>query len=254
MLILISPAKTLDFERELPTREFTKPAFLKYSREIQRELKTLKPQDLAQLMDISPKLADLNWDRNRRRKFTIPELSTTARQAVYAFDGDVYHGLDAYTIPQEKIPPMQDKLRILSGLYGLLKPLDIIMPYRLEMGTQLSVGDHKNLYEIWRPLLTKAINREAKKGDLVVNLASHEYFSGLEAKSLKATVISPEFRDMHNGELKMISFFAKKARGMMARFIIDSGATTADDLLAFDYGGYHYDAGRSTVLAPVFTR
>ncbi len=254
MLILISPAKTLDFESELPTTEATRPEFLKYSRQIQRELKALKPAGLQELMDISPNLAELNWDRNRKRKFTVSEVSENARQAVYAFNGEVYHGLEAYSIPAEKIGEMQQKLRILSGLYGLLRPLDLIMPYRLEMGTHLPVGESPNLYGIWRPVITKALNREAKKGDLIVNLASHEYFSAVDAKKLKARVISPEFRDMHNGELKMISFFAKKARGMMARYLIDTGATTEEGILAFDYGGYRYDPARSKEHAPVFTR
>ncbi len=253
MLVLVSPAKTLDFDTAVPTDKFTKPAFLKYSREIQRELKQLNPARLQELMDISPKLAELNWDRNRKRKFTITGPGENVRQAVYAFNGDVYHGLDAYTVPQDKIEVMQQHIRILSGLYGLLRPLDLIMPYRLEMGTPLPVGPHRNLYDIWRPVLTKAVNREAGKG-LVVNLASQEYFSALDAKKLKATVVSPEFRDMHNGELKMISFFAKKARGLMARFIIDTGAKTPEDLQRFDYGGYLFDAKRSTLATPVFVR
>lgn len=252
MKIVISPAKTLDFESPLPTQRHTQPAFLTQSRKVHKELKSKKPKDLMELMDISDKLADLNWQRNKSWK--TPFTPENARPAMFAFNGDVYIGLDAYSIPTEKLDDIQHKLRILSGLYGLLKPLDLIQPYRLEMGTQLAVGENKNLYAFWKETLTKALNKELKKGELFVNLASNEYFSAIDAKSLKVPVITPEFKDYKNGKLSVISFFAKKARGMMVRYIIETGAETADDLKAFNYDGYAFDANLSKGNTLVFTR
>jgi cytoplasmic iron level regulating protein YaaA (DUF328/UPF0246 family) len=159
-----------------------------------------------------------------------------------------------YTLPTEKLEMLQDKLRILSGLYGLLKPLDLIQPYRLEMGTELSVGKNKNLYEFWKQNLTKQLNTELQKDELFVNLASNEYFKAVDVKALKVPVITPEFKDYKEGKLKMISFFAKKARGMMVRYIIDTKAETLDDLKGFNYGGYQWDANLSKGNTLVFTR
>ncbi len=254
MKIVISPAKTLDYTSPLPTSEFTKPAFSTQARKISKELKLKTPSDLAELMDISPKLAELNWQRNQKRTFTATAISEISRQAVYAFNGDVYHGLDAYTLPLDKVALLQERLRILSGLYGLLKPLDLIQPYRLEMGTHLKVDGHNNLYEIWRTPVTKALNSELKKGDLFVNLASKEYFSAVDTKLLKVPVITPEFLDYGNGKMRMVSFFAKRARGMMVRYIIDSAAETVDDLKGFNYDGYAFDARLSDEKSLVFTR
>jgi cytoplasmic iron level regulating protein YaaA (DUF328/UPF0246 family) len=254
MKIVISPAKTLDYETELPTSGYTVPAFLKEAKQVHRILKTKKPKDLSALMDISPNLADLNWKRNQAKGFGGKVIGENTRQAVYAFKGDVYIGLDSYTIPTDKIEQLQDKLRILSGLYGLLKPLDLIQPYRLEMGTSMPIGDSKNLYEFWKPAVTKALNRQLKKGELFVNLASNEYFSAIEAKTLKVPVITPEFKDYKDDQLKMISFFAKKARGMMVRFIIDTNAETIDDLKGFNYEGYAFDENLSNGNKLVFTR
>jgi len=205
-----------------------------------------------ELMHISDKLADLNWQRNKAWK--TPFTPENARPALYAFNGDVYVGLDAYSLSTDKIDDIQSKLRILSGLYGLLKPLDLIQPYRLEMGTQLAIGKHRNLHAFWKDTLTKALNKELKKGELFVNLASNEYFSAIDAKALKVPVITPEFKDYKNGKLAVISFFAKKARGMMVRYIIDSGAETVDDLKAFNYDGYALDANLSKENTLVFTR
>jgi cytoplasmic iron level regulating protein YaaA (DUF328/UPF0246 family) len=252
MKIVISPAKSLNYETPLPTERHTTPKFLKDSRIIHKELKKKKPKELMELMDISDKLADLNWQRNK--KWKTPFTAENARPAMYAFAGDVYIGMEGYTIPTEKLDSLQDKLRILSGLYGLLKPLDLIQPYRLEMGTQLSVGDNKNLYEYWKQKLTTALNKELKKGELFVNLASHEYFSAVDVKKLKVPVITPEFLDLKDGQLKMISFFAKKARGMMVRYIIDNDAKTIEDLMGFNYEGYHFDANLSKGNKLVFTR
>lgn len=254
MKIVISPAKTLDYESDLPIDEYSVPAFLTSAKKIHAVLKKKKPKDLAALMDISDKLADLNWQRNQMKGFGSKVANENTRPAVYAFNGDVYVGLDAYTIPSGKIGELQNRLRILSGLYGILKPLDLIQPYRLEMGTQLPVGDHKNLYEFWKPTVTKALNKELKKGELFVNLASNEYFSAVDIKTLKVPVITPEFKDYKDGELKMISFFAKKARGMMVRYIIDTDAQTIDDIKGFNYEGYGFDANLSQGNKLVFTR
>jgi cytoplasmic iron level regulating protein YaaA (DUF328/UPF0246 family) len=162
--------------------------------------------------------------------------------------------LDAYSIPLEKLDDLQNSLRILSGLYGLLKPLDLMQAYRLEMGTKLPIGESKNLYEFWNPMVTKALNKELEKGELFVNLASTEYFSVVDVKTLKAPVIAPEFKDYKEGKLKIISFFAKKARGMMVRYIIDTNAKTIEDLKGFNYEGYQFDANLSKGNQLVFTR
>ena len=252
MKIVISPAKSLNFEKELPTESYTEPQFLKQAISIQRTLKKQKPKVLSQLMDISDKLAELNWQRNQ--DWNIPFTKNNARPAVYTFDGDVYHGLDVYSLPTDKLGDLQDKLRILSGLYGLLKPLDLMQAYRLEMGTSLAIGKNKNLYEFWKQTITKELNSELKKDDLFINLASTEYFSAVDVKALKVPVITPEFKDYKEGKLKIISFFAKKARGMMVRYIIDTNAKTIDDLKGFNYEGYGFDANLSKEHTLVFTR
>ncbi|WP_366182778.1 peroxide stress protein YaaA [Flavobacterium ovatum] len=252
MKIVISPAKSLNFDKELPTPLFSESNFLKESRLVHKVLKTKKPEDLSSLMSISQKLADLNWQRNQDWK--TPFTTENARPAVYTFDGDVYTGLDAYTIPLEKLDGLQDKLRILSGLYGLLKPLDLMQAYRLEMGTKMPIGENKNLYEFWKLTITKALNKELKEEELFVNLASNEYFSVVDTKALKVPVITPDFKDYKDGKLKIISFFAKKARGMMVRYIIDTNAETIDDLKGFNYDGYQFDANLSKGNHLVFTR
>jgi cytoplasmic iron level regulating protein YaaA (DUF328/UPF0246 family) len=252
MKIVISPAKSLNFEKELPSAQFTEPSFLKESREIQKVLKQQSPGNLSELMHISDKLADLNWERNQVWK--TPFNKDNARPAIYTFDGDVYTGLDAYTIPLEKVAVLQDKLRILSGLYGLLKPLDLMQAYRLEMGTKLPIGDKNNLYDFWKQTITKALNKELQKEELFVNLASNEYFSAVDVKALKVPVITPDFKDYKDGKLKIISFFAKKARGMMVRYIIDTNAETIEDLKGFNYDGYQFDANLSKGNNLVFTR
>lgn len=253
MKIVISPAKSLDFESQLPTQLYTEYGFQKQSIAIDKVLKKKKPKQLMELMSISDKLADLNWRRNQERN--VAEITPqNGRPAIYAFNGDVYIGLDAYTLSEDKIKVLQEKLRILSGLYGLLKPLDLMQPYRLEMGTKLPIGKNKNLYEFWKTTITKQLNSELEKGELFVNLASNEYFDAVDVKKLKVPVITPEFKDYKDGKLKMISFFAKKARGMMVRFIIETNAETIEDLKAFNYEGYAFDANLSTEKKLVFTR
>ncbi len=252
MKIVISPAKSLNFESELPTQTFSEAAFLKEARQVHKELKKMKPKDLSKLMDISDKLAELNWERNQSWK--TPFTPDNSRPAIYAFDGEVYTGVDAYTISMDKMEDLQSRLFILSGLYGLLKPLDLIQPYRLEMGTSIAIGESKNLYAFWKTKITKALNKSISKGDFLLNLASNEYFSAVDTKSLKANVITPEFKDYKDGKLTMISFFAKKARGLMVRYIIDTNAQKIDDIKGFNYEGYAFDANLSSDSKLVFTR
>ena len=252
MKIVVSPAKSLNFESPLPIQNYTESLFLKDAETIQKTLKKKKPKQLMELMDISEKLADLNWERNQN--WSLPFTPENARPAVFAFDGDVYTGLDAYTIPTDKFPILEDKLRILSGLYGILKPLDLMQPYRLEMGTSLPIGTKKNLYEFWKKKVTSSLNSELQKDELFINLASNEYFSAVDTKTLKVPVITPEFKDYKDGKLKMISFFAKKARGLMVRYIIDTNAETIEDLKQFNYDGYAFDANLSKGTTLVFTR
>ena len=252
MKIVISPAKSLDFEKTLPNNQFTKPVYLKQTKEIVKVLKKLKPKDLSELMHISDNLAQLNWQRNKI--FKTPFTPENARPAIYAFNGEVYLGLDSYSIPEDKLPVLQNKLRILSGQYGILKPLDLMQAYRLEMGTHLPIGEHKNLYGFWKETLTNSLNKELKKNELFINLASNEYFSVIDTKKLKVPVITPEFKDYKDGKLKMISFFAKKARGLMVRYIIDNNIESLDGLKGFNYEGYSFDANLSIGNTLVFTR
>ena len=252
MKMIISPAKSLDFESPIPALVATQSNFLKESKAIHAVIKKKSPADLMQLMSISNQLAELNWQRNKAWK--TPFTNENARPAVFAFSGDVYIGLDVKTLSEESLPLLQERLRILSGLYGILKPLDLIQPYRLEMGTAISIGESKNLYDFWKGKLTHALNKELKKGELLINLASNEYFSAIDVKALKVPVITPEFKDYKDGNLKMISFFAKKARGMMVRYIIDTNAETLEDIKGFDYEGYRFDSNLSKGNKLVFTR
>lgn len=252
MKIVISPAKSLNLDKELPTLLFTEAVFLKQAETIHKTLKKQKPKQLMELMAISEKLADLNWQRNQ--DWQLPFTANNARPAIYTFDGEVYTGLDAYSLPFDKVSVLQDKLRILSGLYGILKPLDLMQAYRLEMGTSIAIGTNKNLYEFWKTSVTDYLNSDLNKEELFVNLASNEYFSAVDAKKLKVPVITPEFKDYKDGKLKMISFFAKKARGLMVRYIIDTNAESVDDLKGFNYEGYAFDANLSDGNKLVFTR
>jgi cytoplasmic iron level regulating protein YaaA (DUF328/UPF0246 family) len=252
MKIVISPAKSLNLDKKLPISLFTEATFLKQAETIQKTLKKKKPKQLMELMDISEKLADLNWQRNQ--DWQLPFKPGNARPAIYTFDGEVYTGLDAFSLPVEKVVVLQEKLRILSGLYGVLKPLDLMQAYRLEMGTSIAIGTKKNLYEFWKKSVTDYLNSELNKEELFVNLASNEYFSAVDSKKLKVPVITPEFKDYKDGKLKMISFFAKKARGLMVRYIIDTNAESVDDLKGFNYEGYAFDSNLSEGNKLVFTR
>ncbi|QLG44268.1 peroxide stress protein YaaA [Costertonia aggregata] len=253
MKIVISPAKSLNFESKLPTKKYTQPKFMEQSQKLNTVLAKKKPKALSELMSISDNLAQLNWERNQ--KFSVPFTPENARPAVYAFNGDVYQGLDVYTLEEGKLDKLQNTLRILSGLYGILKPLDLIQPYRLEMGTQLKVGRKKNLYEFWKDDITKSLNSELGDEELFVNLASNEYFGAVDIKQLEVPVITPIFKDWKNDKLKVISFFAKKARGSMVRYIIDSNAKTLDDIKGFDLDDYEFsDAHTLKENEPVFVR
>ncbi|WP_282144160.1 peroxide stress protein YaaA [Cellulophaga baltica] len=253
MKIVISPAKSLDFETELPTAAYTSPVFLEQSKKLNSVLKKKKPKDLSDLMHISDKLAQLNWDRNQN--FSLPFTPENARPAVFAFSGDVYQGLDAYSLKETKIAELQNQLRILSGLYGVLKPLDLMQAYRLEMGTSLKVGSAKNLYEFWKKDITASLNSELEEGELFVNLASNEYFSAVDEKNLKVPVIAPIFKDWKNDKLKIISFYAKKARGAMVRYIVDEKVNSLEELRGFNLDGYLFSKEHTLKEnQPVFIR
>lgn len=254
MLILVSPAKTLDFDTPPLTTESSQPAFLSDSQELIDQLKKMPAPRVSKLMKISDKLAQLNADRFKSWK--LPLTTENSKQCLFAFQGDVYIGLDASTMKKTDINFAQKHLRILSGLYGVLRPLDLILPYRLEMGTRLANKRGQNLYHFWGDHITDSINDELKnrRKPLVVNLASNEYFKVVNPHKLNAELVSPVFRDKKNGEYKLISFFAKKARGMMSRFIIDNRIKTADGLKDFDIAGYKYNKKYSTDSEPVFTR
>ena len=253
MKIVISPAKSLDFDSELPTKKYSEPLFLEQAAKLNKVLMKKRPRALSKLMGISNNLAELNWERNQ--KFSIPFDPTNARPAIYAFNGEVYQGLDAYTIPENKLDKLQDTLRILSGLYGVLRPLDLVQPYRLEMGTQLKLGRKKNLYEFWKKQLTDHLNSELEQGELFINLASNEYFGAIDEKKLNVPVITPIFKDWKNDKLKVISFFAKKARGSMVRYILESNAKTLEDIQGFNLDDYIFSKEHTLKEnQPVFIR
>jgi uncharacterized protein len=253
MKIVISPAKSLNFESKLPTKRYSQPQFLEQAERLNKVLVKKRPISLSRLMGISNNLAELNWERNQ--KFSTPFDSSNARPAMYAFNGDVYQGLDAYTIPEDKLDYLQDTLRILSGLYGLLRPLDLIQPYRLEMGTQLKLGRKKNLYEFWKKQLTESLNSELAADELFVNLASNEYFGAVDEKQLKVPVITPVFKDWKNDKFKVISFFAKKARGSMVKYILNSDAKTLEDIKGFNLDDYIFSKEHTLKEnQPVFIR
>ena len=254
MLIVVSPAKTLDYESPLPTDEFTRPAHLKQSKLLINSLRDLSALDLSELMHISSKIAELNFERNHEWK--TPFNLKNSRQAMFAFKGDVYTGLDAYSMTPQNIDFAQQHLRILSGLYGLLRPLDLMRPYRLEMGSKLETSAAKNLYQFWDMQITDALNKQLKaiKSDTLVNLASNEYFKAVKPAKIKGQIITPAFKDFHNGEYKMIGFYAKKARGLMSRFIIDHELTRVEDIRKFDVEGYRYNPVMSEGDQWVFTR
>lgn len=254
MLALISPAKTFDFDTPAPTREASQPEFLAQAQELIDVLRPLAPHDISKLMGISDKLGVLNYDRFA--DWQPPFDLDNAKQALFAFKGDVYVGLAAETLQEGDWKFAQDHLRILSGLYGLLAPLDLIQPYRLEMGTRLANPRGKDLYEFWGSRITEAINAQLKRlaDPVVVNLASNEYFKSVQKKDLEAPLITPVFKDWKTDRYKIISFYAKKARGMMSAYILKNRLTDAEGLKGFDEEGYRYNSELSTATEWVFTR
>jgi len=253
MKIVISPAKSLDYEKPLPVSTFSQPQFLEEAALLNAKLEKKSKKAIGALMHISDALAALNYQRYK--EFEIPFTVNNARPAVYAFNGDVYQGLDVYSFSPDHVSKLQDSLRILSGMYGVLRPLDLMQPYRLEMGTDLTIQRKKNLYQFWGSKVTDAINKELDGEELFVNLASQEYFKVIQPKNINAPVVSPVFKDFKNGKLKIISFFAKKARGSMVRYLIDSDAKTLNDIKGFNYDGYGYsEEYTENENEPVFVR
>ncbi|MBV7269905.1 peroxide stress protein YaaA [Winogradskyella luteola] len=252
MKLVLSPAKSLDFESKLPTDKTTEGCFLAEAERLNKLLKKKSAKSLSKLMKISDNLGQLNYERNQ--EWQLPFTKDNARQAIYAFSGDVYRGLDAYTIDTKKLSKVEDTVRIISGLYGLLKPLDLVQPYRLEMGTKMPVGKNKNLYEFWKKKVTQALNEELEDDELFLNLASNEYFKAIDTKALKTPVVNVAFKEFKNGEYKMIAIFAKLARGLMTRYIIDTDANTLEDVKGFNYEGYGFSEDLSSEKELVFTR
>lgn len=253
MLVLLSPAKNLDYETPVTTEEFTMPIFLDESQKLINKLKKLKPADIGDLMHLSPKLSDLNYERYQ--DFETPFTPQNAKQAMFAFNGEVYTGLDAYNLSEEEIQKAQQNVRMLSGLYGLLKPLDLMYPYRLEMGTKFqSSPTKKNLYEFWGSKITEEINKDLADHSCVVNLASIEYFKSVKKKELIKPVITPSFKDEKNGQFKTIMMYAKKARGSMAKYVVQQEPQTLEELKAFDTDGYRFEPSLSTELDWTFVR
>lgn len=254
MLLLVSPAKDLDFQPLAKPVNVTQPAMLAQSRQLADICKGLTPADLSSLMHISDKLAGLN--AARFAQWQLPFTEQNAKAALFAFNGDVYQGLDAGSLTDDNIAYAQQHLRILSGLYGVLRPLDLMQPYRLEMGTKLANPHGKDLYAFWQNSITEQLNQQLSElqTDIVVNLASQEYFKAVKPKLLQGRLISPVFKDFKNGQYKIISFFAKKARGLMARYIIEQRLSTAEQIKGFDLAGYQYSAEQSSADEPVFLR
>ena len=253
MLTLISPAKKLDYTDSLTEKPFTQPELLSHSQELLNGLKELSPQDVCALMGLSDKLGALNYERFQ--SWHTPFNSGNAKQAVLAFKGDVYQGLDADSMSNDDLAWAQGNLRILSGLYGVLRPLDLMQPYRLEMGTKFANQRGPNLYAFWDGIITRELNILLEKStDVLVNLASNEYFKAAQENNITGRIVTPVFMDNKDGKYKIISFFAKKARGLMAAFIIKGKITDIEDIKNFDIDGYNFNSAMSEGDKWVFTR
>ncbi|MEQ8240633.1 MAG: peroxide stress protein YaaA [Cyclobacteriaceae bacterium] len=253
MIAVVSPAKTLDFESPAKGQP-TQPRLLKYTNELIEVLRKKSPDDLKSLMSISDNLAELNADRYQAYKKSHSDKN--AKPSVFAFQGDVYQGLQAETFSEEELSFAQEHFRILSGLYGLLRPMDLMQPYRLEMGTKLAFENHKTLYEFWDDKILKLLLKDLKAqgDDVIVNLASNEYFKSVDKKGTKARIVDIEFKEFKNGEYKIISFFAKKARGLMSRFMIQHQLKEVEDLKNFNYEDYYFDEKGSSDNLLAFKR
>ena len=254
MICILSPAKSLDFENKAPINRYSQSSFLNESQKIVDKLIEYSPSEISELMNISTDLGLLN--ANRYQNWKLPFDLNNAKQAIYAFTGDVYKGLDALSLNDDSINYAQSNLKLLSGLYGIIKPLDLIQAYRLEMGTKISVGDKHSLYDFWSNTITSELNNEleATKSNYLLNLASNEYSKSINLKNLNTEVISPVFKDWKNGKFKIISFYAKRARGLMARFFIENRINSIDDLNSFQSDGYIFNEELSSLNTPVFTR
>ena len=254
MIILLSPAKSLDFKEKLTEREHTVPFFLEESEVIIETMKKKSAKTISKLMDISTDLADLNYERYH--SWNKSYTSDNSKQAAFAFTGEVYRGLDINSFSEDDLSYAQDRIITLSGLYGALKPLDLIQPYRLEMGTSVSIKRKKNLYAFWQKSATDYIKNQMQiaNSEIVVNLASKEYFDVVDFKKLGAKVITPSFKDYKNGEYKMIQVFVKRTRGLMAQFIIKNKLELAEEILAFNESGYYFNAENSNETTPQFYR
>lgn len=250
MHILLSPAKTLNMDAIPSDHKISEFPFGKEATLLIKDLKKLKSIEVQSLMNVSATIAELNTDRFN--KWSLPFSLENAKPAIHAFKGDVYTGMDASSLTEDELNFAQESLSILSGLYGLLRPLDLMQAYRLEMGTKFATKRGKNLYEFWGDKITEEIN--AREKDTLLNLASNEYFKAVNKKTLRANLITPVFKDEKNGVLKVISFFAKKARGMMARYIIQNHITNVDEIKNFNLGGYAFNQSLSTDKEWVFTR
>ncbi|MCL9781452.1 peroxide stress protein YaaA [Vibrio sp. S4M6] len=254
MLVVLSPAKTLDYESPLATKRHTVPALVEHSKALISECRKLTPADIATLMKVSDKIASLNVARFQQWEEVFTQENS--RQAILAFKGDVYTGLEAETLSEQDFDYAQQHLRLLSGLYGLLRPLDLMQPYRLEMGTKLANERGSNLYQFWGDIITDEINAvlREQKNPCLINLASNEYFKAVKAKNVAGRIITPVFKDCKNGQYKVISFYAKKARGMMARYIIENKVDDVQRLTKFSSAGYYFDEASSSDKELVFKR
>lgn len=254
MLTIISPAKKLDYSQPVETQAFTQPLLLEHSEQLIKDLQRLSPKEVCSLMGLSDKLGALNYERFQ--EWQTPFSIDNAKQAVLAFKGDVYQGLDADNMNADELNWAQDNLRILSGLYGLLRPLDLMQPYRLEMGTKFVNQRGANLYQFWGDIITDQLNKlfPASAKSVLVNLASNEYFKSVQPKNINAEIITPVFMDQKGDKYKIISFFAKRARGLMSAFIIKNKITDAEQLKTFNVDGYSFNAAMSDGNKWVFCR
>ena len=252
MKILLSPAKSLNFKSALPTEIHSEPCFLKEANLLNSILKSKTPAEISELMHISSSLGELNYDRFQ--EWSTEPSKGDARQAIYAFSGDVYKGIDSYTIEKDKIGFLQNNIRILSGHYGLLKPLDLIQPHRLEMGTKMSFKSYKNLYEFWKKQVSLELNEQLSENEPVLNLASNEYFKVIDSKVIDSPIYSANFKQYRDGHFKTIAIYSKKARGLMTRFVVDNHIDIIDEIKLFDYDGYVFHEELSNEKDFVFTR
>jgi uncharacterized protein len=254
MKILVSPAKSINEQCEYPNLSFTTPQFAKEAASLARKLKKLKPKQIMELMHVSADIADLNAKRYKNW-YLSDKPTEDVRPAGFLFTGEVYRGLDIASLSGEELQKAQDRLRILSGMYGLLRPFDLIFPYRPEMGTSWQLdAKHKNLYSFWGEKLTKQLKKETEKDELIVNLASNEYAKAVRWKDVKRPVITPNFKEFKNGEFKMVMVFAKHARGAMARYLIQNDIQSAEELKAYNVDGYSFDDKQSTETEWIFVR